>query len=335
MTLKTGPSQDVPLEPLQMLWRRRIPLGCITVIAGIPGVGKSMLSALIATELSKAGLVTLISNTEDNHRSVLAPRLAAQAGVMDGSRPGLVYLVDEDESWHLPRDLHLLEMAIRDVGASLVILDPAGAHFFPERRLHERSVLRRLQAIARRTGSAILCVHHTTKGGGSAIERLGGSMGGLAGSARAAYLFGHHGHDLRALSCVKINGAPRPAAMVFDTSIEDLTRKISAPLLVHWSTDRLADDDPLSVFRRGRPDADLDAEVAEWLTCLLAAGENFTRLRGEIKGEASKAKIPWSTCQRMAIQLGFVETDGANFATWRLSRDHPLRLYPDGVILPG
>ncbi|EQD41768.1 hypothetical protein B1B_14385, partial [mine drainage metagenome] len=86
-SLPTKPFSAIKPERVAWLWPARIPLGKLTLIAGDPGLGKSMLTAYIAAAISTgrtwadgthapAGDV-LIVNLEDGQADTTRPRLDA------------------------------------------------------------------------------------------------------------------------------------------------------------------------------------------------------------------------------------------------------------------
>jgi hypothetical protein len=65
--IETGPPSfaDIAAEEVTYLWRDRIPLGFLAVLAGNPRQGKSMVSCLIAADVARAGDHVLLANAED------------------------------------------------------------------------------------------------------------------------------------------------------------------------------------------------------------------------------------------------------------------------------
>jgi hypothetical protein len=147
-----------PGDGLRTIWRERLILGTLNVIAGPPGAGKSSLTALIAAELSRAGATLVISNAEDDPGSVTIPRLTAAGAILER-----IHVIPPDDAPLFPAEIEGLETVLRETSIRCVFLDPIGAHFRPERLVNDRPRLRQLAGVARRTGAAIIGVHHTTK----------------------------------------------------------------------------------------------------------------------------------------------------------------------------
>lgn len=199
-------------EEQAWLWRGRIPLGAITVLEGHPGQGKSLITCDWMARVTRgrsfpgdeltheqltlsdtlefpvpAGVVLL--EAEDDLATTVVPRLNS-AGA-DLSRV-LAWQSSRsaERPWRLPHDVPLLEQAIRDVQACLVVIDPLTA-FLPA-GIHGDSQVRRalqpLAELAQRTGCAVVLVRHLVKDSGRhALSKGAGSMGiiGLARSALA------------------------------------------------------------------------------------------------------------------------------------------------------
>lgn len=322
------PASQVRPVILPMLWRDRIPAAALTVIAGKPGLGKSTLGITIAAELSRQGLVSIVSDLEDDPGAIVRPRLDVA-----GANLELVHLVPPDAAPLLPRDLAAVKVLILETRASCLILDPIGAHFAPERLVHDRPTLRRLVQVARETRCAIVAVHHTTKVSidGSAIGAIGGPSGGLTGTARAAFIYGFDpdDEDRRALACVKINGVDEPATLVIE---HETIEYDGGDCLIEAGRLRIIEEKNApakSVLKPGRRKQDRDADCIQWLSAFLAAGDNCSRQVREIRREGAAAGYGWQTLRRAGIALRTAKVrvgfGGDGFWLWRLPDDHPLR----------
>lgn len=293
--------------PIHFLWRQRLPLGTLSLIAGRPGSGKSQLSLFVAAELSTQGLVSVVSNPEDDLEAVVKPRLLTY-----GANEELIYLPRADQALTLPLEFEKLEDLIRGTCASLVVLDPIAAHFEPESSLHRRRILRQLVSIAGRTRCAILGIHHTVKGPYDPLAQVGGSLGGLVGASRAVYMFNLVPNGRYSLDCLKINGVAQPPPLYFRPSTIRVGQGLKAPRL--------------TFIGAGFGDPDKVAQGSEWLTKYLAAGQDGHRLDGEIKIDGKKAGFSWTFLKALGADLGFMTMNGGPH--WQLPADHPLR---DGI----
>jgi RecA-family ATPase len=85
-SVKTRCLSDIQAKPVDWLWPYRIARGKLTIIAGDPGLGKSQITASIASIVTTAGLwpvdrqkpdqgAVLFLNAEDDAAETLRPRL--------------------------------------------------------------------------------------------------------------------------------------------------------------------------------------------------------------------------------------------------------------------
>ena len=109
----------------------------------------------------------------------------------------------------MPRDLKLLEKAIAETNAALVIVDVLAAYIRTEISMHRdqdvRNVLAPMSAMANRTCAAFVLLRHLNKNtGAAAIYRGGGSIG-ITGAARASLLLARDqaNPDQRVLAVIK------------------------------------------------------------------------------------------------------------------------------------
>jgi len=193
-------------QAVEWLWPGRIPAGKMSLLAGDPGRGKSLVSLDIAARISRGvawpdapqgapapkGKVILLS-PEDDLADTVRPRLDAagadplavvemRMGGRDGFASGRVF--------SLAANLDALERAIvafREV--RLVVIDPVTA--FLGRLLAQREdvhcLLVGMSGVAERTGAAILAITHLSrKGGASVLCRVAGSAA-FAAAARTVW----------------------------------------------------------------------------------------------------------------------------------------------------
>ena len=190
---------DITAEKIDWLWRDRIPLGKLSVIAGNPGLGKSQLAVSLAATVSTGGewpcregnapLGTVIMlMAEDDAGDTVIPRLdVANADLsrihfvdinkINGSRP----------SFDLLADAQILEQEIRRFGdVRLIIIDPITA--FLKSTVAQRAAATRLQQLAANLGAAVVTVSHLTKTARTnALAQVMGSLG-LVAVARAVFI---------------------------------------------------------------------------------------------------------------------------------------------------
>lgn len=173
--LRLIPMSDIQTEQVKWLWYPYIPLGKITIVQGDPGEGKTTfvlaviaalttVEALPECEEVQKPMNVIYQTAEDGLSDTIKPRLEA-AGA-DCSR---VLVIDESND-----DLTLvderLEQAVRETGARLIVLDPIQAYLGDNVDMHRanevRPVMKRVAAMAERTGCAVILIGHMNKAQG-------------------------------------------------------------------------------------------------------------------------------------------------------------------------
>src|SRR5699024_6958457 len=153
----------------------------LSIAAGREGTGKSSFGIWLAAQISNGQLGGNLHGTrhtvfyvavEDSWKYTLAPRLiAAGADLSKIGRFDVINMHDEEITLSLPHDNNLLESAIREHGAGLVVIDPLmsviGERIDTHREREVRSALDPLARLADRTGAVLLGVAHFNKGAGT------------------------------------------------------------------------------------------------------------------------------------------------------------------------
>ncbi|WP_297926048.1 AAA family ATPase [Metallibacterium sp.] len=202
-SLATKPFSAIKAERVNWLWPARIPLGKLTLIAGDPGLGKSMLTAFIAATVSTgrawpdgthapAGDVLMV-NLEDGQADTTRPRLdAAGADVDHVHAADLVRHPDGTLRCMTLADVQPIADALeRMPKPRAVILDPVSA-FMGSADSHVaadvRGALAPLAELAQRSGVAFILIAHLNKSSAqSAMNRINGS-GAYVAACRAAWI---------------------------------------------------------------------------------------------------------------------------------------------------
>lgn len=220
---------DVTPEVVRWLWMSRLALGKLTLLIGDPGLGKSWITLFIAAALSVGRrwpdgteapppMNTLLLTAEDGLSDTIRPRLDAL-----GADPARIHHLavlkagDQERCVQLA-DIAMIEQAIVETDARLLIVDPVSA-YVGQTDSHKdapvRSLLAPLAAMVERRGVAALGVMHLKKNAqGPAVHRVGGSIA-FAAAARIvlAVAADHERGGRRVLASVKQNLAIDPPAL--------------------------------------------------------------------------------------------------------------------------
>jgi putative DNA primase/helicase len=134
-----------------------------TILAGMQDLGKTGLAMSIAARVSESGSV-LVFSAEDDPETTLVPRLIAAGADLER-----VHIFREDEGfWPTESSTGLLDEALRESKAKLVIFDPLLAYFSSGTDSHRdrdvRAVLRRLHAVSLHRRAALIGLMHFNKG---------------------------------------------------------------------------------------------------------------------------------------------------------------------------
>jgi putative DNA primase/helicase len=314
---------DIQIEPVRWFWPGVIPAGAQTVIAGMPGVGKSQLTCYLAAVATGGqqlpdnapalvqGNVIFLS-AEDSQKSTIAPRLMA-AGA-DTSKVGFVGGVHKDgarKTFNLAADLDLLEQRIEAIGgAALIVIDPISAYMAKtdaRANTEVRATLEPIGELAERLGIAVVSVTHFNKGGtGKAINRVIDSIAFTA-AARAAYVVADDPDDetRRLFLNIKSNLAAKPPGRSYRLAQMPVQQNGVEVLasFVDWESGTVEDtaDEIMAAIAGAAGDRTAKAEAMEFLAELLAAGPVPQK---DVQRQADAAGFSWPTIKRAKRELG-------------------------------
>lgn len=230
-TLKLIRMNEVEATEIDWLWYPYIPFGKITVIQGDPGDGKTTCVLAIAAAIttgvalpeSKTAaepMSVIFQTAEDGLGDTVKPRL-----VQSGAECERVIVIDESEKELSLSDVRI-EQAIELTGAKLFILDPLQAYIGADVDMHRaneiRPVLKRISAVAEKTGCAVVVIGHLNKGANKSQYRGLGSID-IQAAARSVLTVGRiKGKPYtRAIVQGKNNLAPEGAAIGFELDPEE------------------------------------------------------------------------------------------------------------------
>lgn len=169
-------------QPIRWLIDQQLVLGELTVIQGHTKSGKSLLCMHWAAELSRQGITTLISHSEDSPERTLTPRQQVAGAV-----PGYVLLIPDEALMELPEGITILRQYILKHDAKLIYIDAIN-NWMPSKGVENdrflRSCLQPLAKLAQELNVAIVASRHFTKDGNN-TDALARGMGGQAYSAVA------------------------------------------------------------------------------------------------------------------------------------------------------
>lgn len=311
---------DIAPQPISWLWPGRVALGKLTLIAGDPGLGKSLLTATMAATVSKGyiwpltntaspiGSVVLLS-AEDDPADTIRPRLdAAEA---DCTRIHVLQAIRDTDSAGLPierafslkRDIAALEELLLSLpDCHLIVIDPISAYLEgadSHNNTDVRGLLAPLAKLASGHNVAIVLVQHLNKSsGGSAMYRAMGSVAFVA-AARAAYIVTKDQNDpeRRLVMPTKNNLAKDSTGLAYSVR----TAENGAPMIA-WEMEpvTITADEALTPVP-----SDEEKSGTDWATSILEGLlSKGSMLVSEIKEETKAAGITEKMLRRAREKLG-------------------------------
>jgi AAA domain len=196
-------ASEIPMANVVWIWENRIPLGMLSGLYGVEGMGKSMETIRIAAAVTRGDLPgalegnprrVLIATTEDTWRHTIKPRLVA-AGA-DVSMVGHFRVADGDRDggFELPRDAEILAEAAAEHEVGLVILDPVLSHLEGRADSHNtkdvRKALEPLQRAAETAEFGVLGIMHFNKEKGSDTRQRSQASSAFREVFRSTLVFG-------------------------------------------------------------------------------------------------------------------------------------------------
>jgi putative DNA primase/helicase len=353
-------------QPIRWLWPGRIALGKPTLIAGDPGLGKSLIVIALAAHTSTGQVWpvdgaacdvgdVIIMSAEDDAADTLRPRFDAAGG--DPKRISILTSVrcanrvgePSERMFSLRQDLDALRLsALRLPACRLIVIDPISAYLDgteSHNNAEVRAVLAPLAKLAAEVGAAVVCVTHLNKGSqSSALYRATGSLAFVA-AARAVFAVSKDKDNpsRRLILPMKNNLAPDTTGIAYA-----ITAPHGVPAII-WEPEpvTITADEALGPERRlDDEDSDRPArdEAGKWLLAFLAEGPRGAK---EAYTEARAVGISAATLRRAKDELpidSFKEgfgplgiwlwrLEGAHSALPNMSSEH-LSQEPHGTGLP-
>lgn len=311
---------EIRPEPIHWLWPGRIALGKVTLIAGDPGLGKSLVTIAMAAHVSTgrewpvdgtpcpAGDVVIIS-AEDDLADTIRPRLDA-AGA-DPSRIHCIKAIREFDtetdqvtarSLSLRKDLAHIDAELDALpNCRLLIIDPISAYLDgtdSHNNADVRGLLAPLADLASKHQVAVIAVTHLNKGGSS--SPLYRAMGSLAFVAAARAVFGvakdEENPARRLMMPLKSNLGPDTSGVAYEVISND-----SGLPTLRWDPCPITEDlEDVFNASSGGERSDIQ-DAADWLKDVLAPGRVKTK---DLQSLASHAGHAWRTVKRAKSKLG-------------------------------
>ena len=222
-----GNLSDVEAKSVDWLWYPYIPCHAITLLAGDPGQGKSFLTMDFAACVSNQefwpfsrkrppGNKVLIMSSEDDAERAMLPRLQTLGADVKNIR----YM----KKFHKLDKfcMNLLTKEITDFRPALFIIDTISSYMGGDTDMYKQTEVQdflvQITEIAQQTGTAVVAVAHLNKKkGDSAIHRVNGSIGFVAG-VRSTLILGNNPslNQQRALAHVKSNWGSLGPTLAFE-----------------------------------------------------------------------------------------------------------------------
>jgi putative DNA primase/helicase len=339
---------NVQPQPIQWLWRPHFALGKLSVLAGHPGLGKSLVTMDLAAHVSTGrkwidgspcpkGSVVLVSG-EDDPGDTLRPRLdAAGADVQRVHYLRAVYDLEGERGFTLADVPSLAGLLARLNDCRLIIIDPVSAYLAgidSHKNADVRALLAPLAQMAGAFGVAIICVSHLNKSQGDAIGRVTGSLAFVA-AARSAYAVARDKEDpqRRLLLPIKNNLGADVSGVSYRIS-ETIVDGLGGVPFVTWDRDPVTTSADEALAPSTSSESTV-ADATEFLTEMLQAGSVPVK---ELKTEATAAGITWRTIERAKSGMDIVAERqgthgrGGGFWIWRFKAANEKSANPASTI---
>jgi hypothetical protein len=323
------PLSELRSSEVSWLWPGRLALGKLAMLDGDPGLGKSLLALDLCARLSTGRPMPdgspgpevcncLVLNAEDSEQDTIRPRLVALGADLE-----CIFVLrpqeDPAELLRLPTHTAMLEEALAQTRARLVVLDPIVA--FLDRSVccqsdqSVRTALQPLRVVAEKFLCVVGMVRHLNKQtGGRSLYRGGGSIG-FQGACRSSWLVGADPTQpgRRVLAQVKNSLGPPQPSLAFTLEGEPGT----APRLTWLGSSPLTADELAagSVGVRKRPH-----DIAcDFLARFLGEGPRTSR---EIWEAARKQGLSERTLYRarkeLEVEVQLVQEGATQLFYWLL-----------------
>jgi hypothetical protein len=344
--LKVVCMADVEAKPIDWLWPEKFALGKVSMIAGDPGLGKSLITIALASAVSTGarwpvgggdaplGSVIMLSD-EDAVADTIRPRLdAAGADCGNVHAVTMAWEINDDgsaaeRSFSLAKDVMRLAEVVESLpNCVLITIDPITAYLGGvdgHKNAEVRALLSPLSDLAECYNVAVIVVTHFNKGSANAVYRATGSLAFVA-AARSVQAVTKDPDDpqRRLMLPIKNNLGVDSSGAAYRVE----TAENGAPVVM-WEPEPVEDIDidaalnaRSSGYRSERQDA------ADWLASELRSGPVPSK---ELFQRAKAAGHSRSTLKRAKKEMNVVaRKTGENGAwEWRLPNGLPAKCEED------
>jgi putative DNA primase/helicase len=316
-------ADQIKPHALRWLWPHRIPVGLVTVVAGAPKSGKSLLCCKLAATVSRGGEFAPGEGSANRGHVVLLngedpPEIIRDWLAFARADMGRVHVATAPQT--LLRDdlIPALEEKIKDLPyLRMLIIDPlTGIVSFDRNSAGQvRKVLSDLGDFAARRRIAVVVVLHLNKSGnGAAASRISGSFE-FTGASRSGYVVVKDG-DRYLLLPLPNNVGLREEGLAFTIRVRP---RMLGGVCVAWlgAVAKSADD---ALYSTEEASGTLKQEGVQLLSELLAKGH---RPVAEIRLECKEAGLTPKSVRAARVHLGITIEKGGVFKRghrwyWRL-----------------
>jgi putative DNA primase/helicase len=337
-------ASDVEMELTRWLWYDHIPVGDVTVFAGMPAKGKSTAAIDVVARLTNGrdfpGSVkqvdaceVAILASEDNPRTTTVPRLHAA-----GADVEKVHLIqgtsDGKQEWEiaLDNDLEMLrEFLHKHPAIKLIVMDPVTSYIGdvdPNKPKEVRPFLNKLKRFAEEMGVSLLLIMHLSKNPDvSALHRVGGAATWIE-VPRSVWFFDvkqQEDDSTDPPSYVMVNGKlnivadERKKSLGYtfagiDVKIQGVLQNMGT---IHWGEESSITLEQQYSHKREKPGPEPRKlqDAMSWLRDYLADGERFAV---DVFTDAAAAGHADNTIRKAKEKLSVtVEREFANKGHWK------------------
>lgn len=289
---------DVERENVTWMWQGFLPHKKLVIVDGMPGVGKSTLTADIAAKVSTGA--TFPCGTENRARGVLF--LAVEDGVADTIRPRVeaaggdvervyamsgVEIQGQESAPDLSKHIEIIRNLVIEHDIGLIIIDPImallGTNVDSYRDQDVRSITTPLGNLAEELDVIVLVVRHPNKSiNSNALMRGGGSMA-FIGAARVGLVVGKDPSDesRRILAIAKSNLGMMADSLQFQL----VTDEQFGCARIEWLGKSMVSADTL-YSEPNQDERNQTDEAMEWLQDFLGDSEIDSKVAKQKAGDA-------------------------------------------------